>query len=465
MDAQVTPNKRRRLDPHPETEPSSHRVAQRPIPAAPASLSTLPNELLLEIIDYLPHLPLDRRTALVALSRVPNKHISAVATEILHKNVCVHMENVPRLLDLYVAKPKVAEYVRCLELYGRNPIKNKKRFGPISNIVSKVTVQDWCCTAVREVFATEGTFCSYHQQEHAKRTTAYASFVWKSGLPVVLQKELIQGCLRRKANAHVAIILLVLLPNIQGLYLGRLANVANGISLGHDLYFDFRDSGPTSSSKASMQRIFDLLAPKLITLELLGSWLYMTGRGPSNNTAMNLSPYASLTTLIAPCNALMHVCHTWSMRGSGQLLKRFAIPPPTLKKLTIEGGPIEDRTTALLLHLLDVQKSGSLPNLRQMNVYVPFSAADGGNSRDTPSHVNPLDAGVSNSIADSINQFQHLGVSASLKSRNRYEIASQFRLIPQMGETLQTKHCVWQNDLEVLEVRGCFEYLKEQSGK
>jgi hypothetical protein len=80
-----------------------------------ATILGLPDELLLEIIDHLPFLPRDRRSKLVKLAAV-NRRMGNIATDLPHKNLLVNIQDLKLLLDLYIAKPYLADKVTGLDL-------------------------------------------------------------------------------------------------------------------------------------------------------------------------------------------------------------------------------------------------------------------------------------------------------------------------------------------------------------
>ena len=91
-----------------------HTVKMAPERAADTThcaILTPPDELLLEVVNHLPHLPRDRRSDLLALSAV-NKRIGSIAIEQLHTKMYLNIQNIEILLRLYIARPEMARLVK-----------------------------------------------------------------------------------------------------------------------------------------------------------------------------------------------------------------------------------------------------------------------------------------------------------------------------------------------------------------
>jgi hypothetical protein len=397
----------------------------------PALLLELPEELLLEIIDHLPHLPRDRRSELVKLASV-NKRIGSIATDLLHKHLLINIQNLRMLLDLYVAKPFLADKVVGLDLYSR-----VNREGTSGNFDERLFVsrRDIC------QYQMNTEMSPYHPRGHRSRSKAYLELARKEILSAMALEELERDLEEADMKAHIALLLLLILPIIRRLFLANMESPHEYFRppvYGLSRLCGYRPIGPPVLRGIYMREIFDCIAPKLTTME------------PTYHRLHDLSNFQSLGHLITSGNLLFH--HL----DSSQL-------PPALRMLST-GISDSRETIALLEHLLSHRNKGALPSLQRVEVYM--------RSKDPAVEDGELDCEYADpgvrarftQVSNLVHLLYVAGVRTAVKFGNDRAVSAQFHAIA-LAANPGLKQQVWFEDRNVLEVRGLFEHWRPEAEK
>jgi hypothetical protein len=404
----------------------------------PPFILELPDELLLEIIDHLPFLPRDRRSELVKLAAV-NKCMSNIATDLLHKNLLVNVQNLKLLLDLYVVKPYLADKVTGLDLYDT---KLKRGISTKNRVIDS----EWAVCQ----FQKDVRVCPHHPQEHRVRTEAYLGLANRGDLSPIALGELVRDLEEADMTAYIALLLLMVLPNLRRLFLANMASPHDNFrapGYGFSRLCGHRSTDPPVPGGIYMREILDRVAPNLTTME------------SPNCSCYHMSSLRSLTHLIVSDTSFLHV--KYSVRERRII---FATLPPTLKTLRT-GSANRGKTVALLEHLLSLRNEGALPCLQRVEVYM--NRMDPA-IEDGELYSEYADPGVRSTFIQ-VTNFVHLLYLEGIRAVVKYgcdsrTVSAQFHAIA-LAANPGLRQQVWFEDLDVLEVRGLFEHWRPEAEK
>jgi hypothetical protein len=270
----------------------------------------------------------------------------------LHKDLCVDIVKVHKLVSLYVAQPKLAQLVRNIHL-----------------------------------FRDAGT--DDEDKPEVKNIGIYMPIIRSSGLTRRHQRILKSNLRRQNRQAHMALLLLQT-PNLQGLLLGEMSH--GQIRFLNPVFFNgsasTADSGhehPDSCHPYLKAIITKRLKSKLAMLEMPFHGLWDT---ISRHQKFDLSEYTQLTHVTTCIGELMA---TRRKAWDAKPVYVFGVLPKTLTHLTLGGACCDLRH--LLAHLVLEHTSGRLPKLRSLVVYTKY--CDCAQTRRNAAYVQSLaDTGV-----------------------------------------------------------------------
>ena len=253
--------------------------------------------------------------------------------EILHKDVCIDIAKVHRLVYLYVAQPKLAQLVKSIDLFGE---------------------------------ADPHAFLELE----AKEPDFYEPIIGSSGLNDSLQHILIGDLRRQDHQAYMALLLLQTL-NFQILLLGQTYH--SGIHFLDPVFFTGLPTSPNSMSPDHVHTrdvqpylreiIATRLKPRLTRLEIPhhGLWdVVWVG-----HQSLDLGECIQLSHLTTSVDGFLII--KWPVWGA-RAVYHFGVLPKTLTHLTI-GGVSWD-LGHLLAHLALEKPSGRTPELHNLVVFI-----------------------------------------------------------------------------------------------
>jgi hypothetical protein len=327
----------------------------------------------------------------------------------------VDMARISQLVSLYVAQPKLAQLVRSIDLLQDTDNNDERKPG-------------------------------------LKSSGAYMLIVRSSGITKRLQRMLKYDLLRKNRQAHMALLLLQI-PNLQGLFLGDMSH--------RDIRFldpvFFNSSAATADPvrldadycRPYLRVIIEKrLKSRLNKLEMPFDDLWDSFSGPQS---FDLSTYTQLTHVTTCADQLMSP--SWKAWGAEPVYE-FSVLPRTLTHLRF-GGTCWD-FCRLLAHLGGEKTNRMLPRLRHLIVYTqPSRQGDVGTDRhQLYDHVQ------SDPVAAHFRALEDVGIKTTLRYNGPKNIRYLCRL--NMGEPdYQSRHEL--RRLESLEMRGSIEHWQHKA--
>ena len=340
--------------------------------------------------------------------------------DVLHKDVCIDVAKVHKLVSLYAARPKLARLVRSIDLFRDADTDDERTSG---------------------------------RKSRGKERGIYKPIMRSSGITRRLQLMLKYDLRRKNVQADMALLLLQI-PNIQCLLLG-------GLSHGDIRFLDpvfFNTSSSTAdlaSSDAHRCRpylkevIRKRLKARLNKLEIPFGGLWDSDNG---HRTFDLSEYAHLTHVTTCVDELMRP--KWKAWGS-EPDYALGVLPKTLTHLTL-GGTCWD-FDRLLTHLVEQKATGILPRLRSLTIYTHHQMGQEGMGDDRAKLPNRA---RSDHTATHVQALRDVGITVTRRHTGPNHMRYFCRL--NMIDTgYRSRHVLGQ--LEPLEMREYFEHWRHRA--